>query len=84
MDTIIQRLYEDNIEGKISDAYSFLRLVKTYTDIKELNAEIIRSFIEKVYVYVYVYVIYVYVIYVHIIYICILCLYIFYDWLIKV
>lgn len=53
MDTIIQRLYEDNIEGKISDAYSFLRLVKTYTDIKELNAEIIRSFIEKVYVYVY-------------------------------
>lgn len=56
MDTIIQRLYEDNIEGKISDAYSFLRLVKTYTDIKELNAEIIRSFIEKVYVYVYVYV----------------------------
>jgi site-specific DNA recombinase len=55
LDTIIQRLYEDNIEGKISDAYSFLRLVKTYTDIKELNAEIIRSFIEKVYVYVYVY-----------------------------
>lgn len=86
--TIIQRLYEDNIEGKISDerfmkmsatyeaeqnqltervaelehiidaarekssnADSFLRLVKTYTDIKELNAEIIRTFIEKVYVY---------------------------------
>lgn len=88
LDTIIQRLYEDNIEGKISDerfmkmsatyeaeqnqltervaelehiidaarekssnADSFLRLVKTYTDIKELNAEIIRTFIEKVYVY---------------------------------
>ena len=84
LDTIIQRLYEDNIEGKISDerfmkmsatheveqnqltelehiidaarekssnANSFLRLVKTYTDIKELNAEIIRTFIEKVYVY---------------------------------
>ena len=88
LDTIIQRLYEDNIEGKISDerfmkmsatyeaeqnqltervaelehiidaarekssnADSFLRLVKSYTDIKELNAEIIRTFIEKVYVY---------------------------------
>lgn len=88
LDTIIQRLYEDNIEGKISDerfmkmsatyeaeqnqltervaelkhiidaakekssnADSFIRLVKNYTDIKELNAEIIRTFIEKVYVY---------------------------------
>lgn len=88
LDTIIQKLYEDNIEGKISDerfakmlaAYEteqnqlthrlvelkhiiyeskeksnnvdgFLRLVKTYTDIKELNAEIIRTFIEKIYVY---------------------------------
>lgn len=82
MDTIIQRLYEDNIEGKISDerfmkmsatyeaeqnqlvervaeleqiidaarekssnADCFLRLVKTYTNIKELNAKIIRTFI---------------------------------------
>lgn len=88
LDTIIQKLYEDNVEGKISDerfakmlatyeteqnllthrlaelrhiidaakqkssnADSFLRLVKTYTDIKELNAEIIRTFIEKIYVY---------------------------------
>lgn len=88
LDTIIQKLYEDNVEGKISDerfakmlatyeteqnllthrlaelrhiidaakekssnADSFLRLVKTYTDIKELNAEIIRTFIEKVCVY---------------------------------
>lgn len=88
LDTIIQRLYEDNIEGNIRDerfmkmsatyeaeqnqltqrvaelehiidaagekssnADSFLRLVKTYTDIKELNAEIIRTFIKKVYVY---------------------------------
>ena len=84
----IKRLYEDNVNGKISDerfmkmsatyeaeqnqltervaelehiidaarekssnADSFLRLVKSYTDIKELNAEIIRTFIEKVYVY---------------------------------
>lgn len=88
LDTIIQKLYEDNVEGKISDerfakmlatyeteqsqlthrlaelghiidaakqkssnADRFLRLVKTYTDIKELNAEIIRTFIEKIYVY---------------------------------
>lgn len=88
LDTIIQRLYEDNIEGKISDerfmkmsatyeaeqnqlkervaelaniidaakekssnADSFIHLVKNYTDIKELNAEIIRTFIEKIYVY---------------------------------
>lgn len=88
LDTIIQRLYEDNIEGKISDdrfvkmsatyeaeqkqlteraaeleriidsarekasnVDSFLRLVKSYTDIQELNAEIIRTFIEKIYVY---------------------------------
>lgn len=88
LDTIIQRLYEDNIEGNISDecfmkmsatyeaeqnqltqcvaelehiidaarekssnADSFLRLVKTYTDVKELNVEIIKTFIEKVYVY---------------------------------
>ncbi|WP_282007605.1 DUF4368 domain-containing protein [Enterococcus cecorum] len=88
LDTIIQKLYEDNVEGKISDerfakmlaiyeteqsqlthrlaelghiidaakqkfsnADRFLRLVKTYTDIKELNSEIIRTFIEKIYVY---------------------------------
>lgn len=36
---------------KSSNADSFLRLVKTYTDIKELNAEIISTFIEKIYVY---------------------------------
>ena len=88
LDEIIQRLYEDNIEGKISDerfakmtenyeaeqktleskvselkriiaedkantnnADMFLKLVKKYTDIKELTAEILREFIEKVYVY---------------------------------
>ena len=79
LDTIIQRLYEDNVEGKISDerfmkmsatyeaeqkelnarvttlqdfidhakekslnAEHFLSLVRKYTDIKELDAEIIR------------------------------------------
>ncbi|MGI6442101.1 MAG: DUF4368 domain-containing protein [Peptoniphilaceae bacterium] len=88
LDEIIQRLYEDNIEGKISDerfakmsaSYEeeqkglerrvaelkkliaaekessvnvdrFLALVRKYTNIKELTAEIIREFVEKIYVY---------------------------------
>lgn len=88
LDTIIQRLYEDNVEGKISDerfmkmsatyeseqkelnarvttlqdfinhakekslnAEHFLSLVRKYTDIKELDAEIIREFVEKIIVY---------------------------------
>ena len=88
LDDIIQRLYEDNIEGKISDERfakmtanyeaeqhnlesrvaelkstitsekesalgvdHFLVLVRKYTDIKELTAEIIREFVEKIYVY---------------------------------
>lgn len=83
-----QKLYEDNVEGKISDerfvkmsaSYEdeqkslkeriselecematdkekslnvnyFLDLVKRYTEVPELTAEIIREFIEKVYVY---------------------------------
>lgn len=88
LDTFIQKLFEDNVEGKISDdrfmkmtaTYeteqkqlkeriaeleviiaaakekssnidSFLKIVHTYTDIQDINAEIIRTFIEKVYVY---------------------------------
>lgn len=88
LDDIIQRLYEDNIEGKISDERfakmtanyeaeqltlesrvaelksamtsekesalgvdHFLVLVRKYTDIKELTAEIIREFVGKIYVY---------------------------------
>ena len=88
IDLLIQRLYEDNVEGKISDeqfikmtsAYeneqqtlnvritelnkiikneqekitntsNFLNLVKCYTNITKLDAEIIRTFIEKVYIY---------------------------------
>lgn len=88
LDTIIQKLYEDNVEGKISDerfmkmsaSYEdeqkslktriselkceiatdkenslnvnhFLDLVKRYTEVPELTAEIIREFIEKVFVY---------------------------------
>ncbi len=88
LDDIIQRLYEDNIEGKISDkrfakmttgyeqeqktletrvaelnkliaaekessvnVERFLALVRKYTDVKELTAELIREFIEKIYVH---------------------------------
>ena len=88
LDEIIQRLYEDNLEGKISDERfarmtanyeeeqkglesrvaelkkllaaetdrsvnvgHFLALVRKYTDVKELTAEILREFVEKVYVY---------------------------------
>ena len=87
LDSIVQSLYEDNLEGKISDqrfekmakAYdeeeislqkriaeleetitnsqeeelnveSFLKLVRKYTDIKELVPEIIRTFVDKIYV----------------------------------
>lgn len=88
LDEIIQRLYEDNIEGKISDerfaklsttyeteqkeltacikkltaiiaeqndkflnADRFLALVRKYIDIRQLDAEIIREFVEKIIVY---------------------------------
>lgn len=88
LDDIIQRLYEDNIEGKVSDERfakltatyeaeqrqleyriaelqsfmanakneslgvdTFLSMVRRYTDIKELDAEIIRVFVEKILVY---------------------------------
>lgn len=85
LDSIIQRLYEDNIDSKISDERfskmsatyeeeqkqlesrsaelqqfietskeqrlnvdSFLTLVRRYTDITELSAEIIRTFVERI------------------------------------
>ena len=88
LDTIVQRLYEDNLDGKISDERfsrmsatyeaeqsqleqrvtelqefvdaakeqrlnvdSFIKLVKTYTEIPELIAELIRSFVEKIEVF---------------------------------
>ena len=88
LDTIVQRLYEDNLDGKISDERfsrmsatyeaeqsqleqrvtelqefhdaakeqrlnvdSFINLVKTYTEIPELTAELIRSFVEKIVVF---------------------------------
>lgn len=88
IDGIIQRFYEDNIEGKVSDERfakltatyeaeqrqleyriaelqsfmantkneslgvdTFLSMVRRYTDIKELDAEIIRVFVEKILVY---------------------------------
>jgi len=88
LDGIIQRLYEDNIEGKVSDeryakmsatyeteqkqleirvaelgayirdtkekslnADYFLDKIKKYTDIRELDAEIIRELVEKIIVH---------------------------------
>ena len=85
LDGIIRHLYEDNVEGKISDERfgrmsaiyeteqktlesrvtelrefiagakeqrlnvdSFLGMVRKYTDVTELTAEIIRSFVEKI------------------------------------
>jgi len=88
LDTIIQKLYEDNMDGKITDerfmkmtasyeaeqkelnvrvttlqefidhvkekslnAEHFLSLVRKYVDIKELDAEIIREFVEKIIVF---------------------------------
>lgn len=88
LDDIIQRLYEDNISGKVSDERfakmtanyeaeqhtlesrvaelkaamiaenesslnvdHFLSLVRKYTDIQELTAEMIREFVERIYVY---------------------------------
>lgn len=88
LDGIIQRLYEDNIEGRISDerftrmsaSYEteqqtlearaaelqvalstaqdkqvnvdrFLTTVRKYTDIQELTAEVLREFVEKIYVH---------------------------------
>lgn len=87
LDTIVKNLYEDNLEGKLSDqrfekltkSYddeeiklnakiqeleneikessekelnvdSFLKLVRKYTDIKELDPEIIRIFVDKIFV----------------------------------
>lgn len=88
LDEIIQHLYEDNLEGKISDerfvklnenyeneqktlearvselrglitaeqessvnVERFLDLVRKYTDIRDLNAEHIREFVEKIMVF---------------------------------
>ena len=34
-----------------SNVDAFLKLVRKYTDIQELTAEIIREFVEKIYVY---------------------------------
>lgn len=87
LDRIISKIYEDNVEGKISDERfatmlagyeaeqaglrartveletliaettvqntnieSFLRLVRSYTEVAELSAELVHEFIEKVFV----------------------------------
>ena len=88
LDDIIQRLYEDNVDGKISDERfqklsmtyeeeqsrlkariaeldallleekekslntdNFLSMVREYTEIKELNCEVIRTFIDRILVH---------------------------------
>ncbi len=88
LDTFIQKLYEDNVEGKITDerfvkmsatyeaeekqlesrvaelqvaidgvreksanADSFLKMVHQFTDIQELDAQIIRTFVKRINVY---------------------------------
>jgi hypothetical protein len=40
-----------NEQEKVTNASSFLNLVKCYTNITKLDAEIIRTFIERVYIY---------------------------------
>ena len=40
-----------NEQEKITNTSSFLNLIKCYTKITKLDAEIIRAFIEKVYIY---------------------------------
>ena len=40
-----------NEQEKITNTSNFLNLVKCYTNITKLDAEIIRTFIEKVYIY---------------------------------
>lgn len=87
LDTIIKNLYEDNIDGKLTDerfkklsedyekeqkelkteikdlkqliskeketkdnTNRFIELVNKYTDIKELTPELLRNFVEKVYI----------------------------------
>jgi site-specific DNA recombinase len=37
--------------SRTANVDGFLNLVRKYTDIKELNAEIIRKFVKKIYVY---------------------------------
>ena len=88
LDNIIQKLYEDNVDGKISDerfvkmtanyekeqqtleyrvkelksvlseekkrvkdASQFLAIVRKYTNINDLTAELVREFVEKVYIH---------------------------------
>ena len=43
--------FVDAAKEKRLNVNSFLKLVKTYTEIPELTAELIRSFVEKIEVY---------------------------------
>jgi site-specific DNA recombinase len=49
--TNVDRFIEDNTKEKSLNAEHFLSLVRKYTDIKELDTEIIRQFIEKIIVH---------------------------------
>ena len=46
----LESIISSNKENALNTNH-FLSLVQKYTDIKELNAEIIREFVEKIYVY---------------------------------
>ncbi|MDD4729451.1 MAG: DUF4368 domain-containing protein [Dysgonamonadaceae bacterium] len=48
--TELQQFLDNTKEKSLNDEH-FLSLVRKYTDIKELDAEIIRQFIEKIIVY---------------------------------
>ena len=39
------------VQKETADINKFMRLIKRYTEITELNAEIVRTFIDKIYVH---------------------------------
>ena len=48
--TELQNFIEHEQEAAVNTD-SFIKLVKKYTDVQELNAEIIREFVDKIYIY---------------------------------
>lgn len=45
-----QKNFTSKVQEECLNVDSFLKLVRQYTDIQELNAEIIRTFVDKIYV----------------------------------
>lgn len=39
------------VQKETADINKFMRLIKRYTEITELNAEIVRTFIDKIYIH---------------------------------